>query len=168
MSNSNTTLMDLTGEYLQLMELAQDPDIDDQVIADTMEGIKGELSVKGGGYYAVINQLISKAGLYKAQAKRLTDAAKRMESGAEKIKERLKYAMEQMGMKELECQYVTARIRKNGGMQALEITGEVPRNYQKEKTELVNDTDKIRKDLEAGIDLSFAHLKPRGTYIKFD
>ena len=55
-------------------------------------------------------------------------------------------------------------IAKNGGKQTLTIDGEVPQEYT--KTIIENDTDKIRQALEAGQELPFAHLEPRGESLR--
>ena len=58
----------------------------------------------------------------------------------------------------------TFNIAKNGGKQALTIDGDVPEEYT--KTVIENDTEKIRADLEAGKELPFAHLEPRGESLR--
>ena len=55
-------------------------------------------------------------------------------------------------------------IAKNGGKQTLTIDGEVPQEYT--KTIVENDTEKIRQVLEAGQELPFAHLEPRGESLR--
>ena len=37
------TLYNLTNDYMNLLELAEDPDIDEQAFMDTLEGIGGAL-----------------------------------------------------------------------------------------------------------------------------
>lgn len=55
-------------------------------------------------------------------------------------------------------------VAKNGGKQALTITGEVPKQYTKAIIE--NDTEKIRQALENGEKLDFAHLEERGESLR--
>jgi hypothetical protein len=43
------TLYELTAEYMQLLEIAEDPDTDVQVLLDTMEGVSGEIEEKADG-----------------------------------------------------------------------------------------------------------------------
>jgi hypothetical protein len=54
-------------------------------------------------------------------------------------------------------------VCRNGGKQPMEITGEVPDNYKRIVYE--TDTEKIRAALEAGEELTFAHLNERGTHL---
>ena len=41
-----STLYELTNEYMALLEMAEDPDIDPQAFADTLEALGGELESK--------------------------------------------------------------------------------------------------------------------------
>lgn len=158
-----STLMELSREYLELLEIAQDPEVDEQILIDTIAGISGEIEVKAGGYVAVMNHLEGRAAMYEKEAERLTGAAKAYRKNRDRIKERLKYAMEQMHLEKIETDYNVIKIQKNGGVQPMEITGVVPQNYK--KVVLENDNEKIRKDLQAGVELTFAHLKERGTHL---
>ena len=71
-----SNLLELTGEYVELMSLALDPETDEQVLYDTMEAVEGEVGVKMGGYLAVINNLDARANMYDKEADRLKDASK--------------------------------------------------------------------------------------------
>ena len=52
-----STLYELTDDYLALLEMAEDPDIDEQALKDTMEGIEGALEIKAEGYAKIIRTL---------------------------------------------------------------------------------------------------------------
>ena len=58
------------------------------------------------------------------------------------------------------------KVKGNGGVEPLRITGTVPDNYKRIVVE--NDTELIRKALEEGKDLDFAHLEPRGKHIEIE
>ena len=51
------TLFSISDDMLELYKMATDTDIDPQVFADTLEGLKGMLEVKACGYVNVIKQL---------------------------------------------------------------------------------------------------------------
>ena len=40
------SLYELTDDYLALLEMAEDPDMDEQALKDTMEGIEGVIEIK--------------------------------------------------------------------------------------------------------------------------
>jgi len=65
------TLYELTGDYLSLLEMADDPETDPQAFADTLEGIDGALEDKAEGYAKVIKQLDSDVAGLKAEIERL-------------------------------------------------------------------------------------------------
>ena len=64
------SLYDLTNDWLMLMEMAEDPDIEEDVFMDTLEGIEGEIEIKADGYAKVIRQLEHDAEACGAEAKR--------------------------------------------------------------------------------------------------
>ena len=53
----NASLYELTEQYLALMELAYDPDVDDQTFFDTLEGLNGEIEDKADGYAKIITKM---------------------------------------------------------------------------------------------------------------
>ena len=44
-------LYELTEQFLALQELVYDPEVDDQTLQDTMDGLWGEIEEKADGYY---------------------------------------------------------------------------------------------------------------------
>ncbi len=156
-----SSLYDIESDFLALYELAT-TEGDEQAFLDTLEALKGELEVKAGGYVHVIKQLEMEADecdkvidAFKAKKATRTNNVKRM-------KEALMQAMDIAGVDKLPAGEYTLKIARNGGVQPL-VLGEVPDNYMKVKLE--PDTDKIRKALNDGEDLSFAHLEERGRHL---
>ena len=157
------TLYDITGEYLQLLEYADDSE-DEQLFLDTLESITGELEIKADGYGVVINELNTRADQFDKEIQRLMARKKAVENAAKKMKERLKEAMELMGKDKIQTEHYTFAIQKNGGKIPINYTAEVPMSYKRVVYE--NDTDRIRLDLEAGKKLDFAELLERGTHLR--
>ena len=44
------SIYELTEDYMNLLAMAEDPDIDEQAFMDTLEGIEGALEDKADGY----------------------------------------------------------------------------------------------------------------------
>ena len=80
------------------------------------------------------------------------------------LKQNLFNAMKSTGKTKFVTNLFSFNIQKNGGKQALTIDGDVPNEYT--KTVIENNTDKIRQALEAGKELPFAHLEPRGESLR--
>ena len=159
-----STLYNLTSDYENILNMLYDEEIDEQMILDTLESIEGEIEDKADGYAKIIKELEAKKNARKEEAKRLTDSAKVFENRVNTLKQNLFNSMKQIGKTKFATNLFSFNIVKNGGKQALTIDKEVPEEYT--KTVVENDTDKIRADLEAGKELPFAHLEPRGESLR--
>ena len=157
-------LYELTNNYEQVLSMIYDEDVDEQMILDTLESIEGEIEDKADGYAKIIKELEVQRDARKAESKRLSDSAKVFDNRVNSLKQNLFNAMKQTGKTKFATDLFTFNIAKNGGKQALTIDGDVPEEYT--KTIIENDTDKIRADLEAGKELPFAHIEPRGESLR--
>ena len=86
-------LYEITSQYLQLLELAEDPDMDPEILTDTMEAIQGDFEEKADGYAKVISNLTAEAEAVKKEIDRLQARKKAREGSAKRIKENLQRAM---------------------------------------------------------------------------
>lgn len=159
-----SNLYELTNNYETVLNMLYDEDVDEQMILDTLESIEGDIEDKADGYAKIIRTLEAGARTRKNEASRLKDSAETMENKAKWLKQNLFNAMKQTGKTKFATDLFSFNIAKNGGKQALTIDGDVPEEYT--KTIIENDTDKIRTDLEAGKELPFAHLEPRGESLR--
>lgn len=71
--------------------------------------------------------------------------------------------MEATGNLKLQTEHFKISAVKNGGLQPMKITGDVPEEYLEYKPQ--PDNKKIRDALNDGITLDFAHLEERGTHL---
>ena len=156
------TLFDITEDFRSLYELATDPECDEQVFQDTLDGLMGELEVKSCGYTQVIKQLDMEAKQAKEVSQMFADKAKVRENHIKRMKEALKMAMETAGTDQIAAGAFTIKLQKNGGLQPLKITGEVPDNMTKVIVE--PDADRIREFLKDN-ECEWAHLEERGKHI---
>lgn len=166
-----STLYEIQGEYLTLMEYADSVE-DTQLFLDTLESIQGELEVKADNYGIVISELKAAVNKYDTEIKRLTAKKEALENNIEIMKQRLKEAIELMEVKDgcLQTEHYKFRICKNGGKLPVHLDLDekhpelFPEKYQ--DTKIVLNKDKIREDLEAGIEMSCAHIGERGTHLR--
>lgn len=150
------TLYELTSEYLQLLEMAEDPDVDLQTIADTMESIGGEIEDKADGYARVMKQIEADTAGIKAEIERLTARKASMENNVKRMKESLQAAMEATGKKKFKTELFSFGIQKNPSRVVLDDV--VPDKYLIPQEPKV-DRNSIKAALQAGEVLNYAHLE---------
>jgi len=157
-----STLYEITGEYLALLDMAEDED--SQLFLDTMEGINAEVEVKAENYAIVMKEMEASISKYDEEIKRLTDRRNTLTNHIKQMKANILLAMTTMDKNEIKTDHFKLKICNNGGKQPMKITGDVPNNYQ--KIVLEPDTEKIRQDLEEGKELGFAVLEERGKHLR--
>lgn len=156
------TLFEIVGDIKQLYDMATDPETDPEVFADTLEAMVGMIEVKGEGYVNVINQLEMEQKQAKEVSRAFANKAKLRENNIKRMKDTLQYALETAHKTEITTENYVIKIQKNGGVQPLVITGEVPDNMTRVIVE--PDNDKIREFLKDN-KCNWAHLEERGKHI---
>lgn len=155
------TLYELTNELQELLALAEDPEMDPQMIQDTLEGLEGEIEVKAEGYGKVIAQMKADALALKGEIDRLSARKKTIEGNVDRITERLKMAMITMQKDKIETPLFKFTIRKNPPKLVVDADPEgIPAAYwipQEPKL----DSAKLKEDVKNGdkFALTIAHLE---------
>lgn len=160
------TLYSLSDEYEQLMELAISTDpSDEQAFADTLEGLTAVINTKMDDYAVVMTHLKGRSDMIQAEIERLQAMKQAIDNHEKRMKATMLHVMtEKLGQRKIQTDFHTFTVCKNGGKQPMEITDDVPDNYKRIVYE--TDLEKIRKDLEDGKELSFAHLNERGEHLR--
>ena len=161
------SLYDIVGEYRELYAMLTDPDVDEAVLADTLEAVKGELEVKAEGYIKVIRQLSAEVEALEAEADFFKHKAQIRKNNVARMKEALCAALIATGHDDkagLTAGEFTLKVQNNGGVAPLVITGEVPDSFMRVITE--PDKGLIREYIEEhGGDCDFAYLEERGRHL---
>lgn len=165
-----SSLYELTGEYLDLMEMLEDPDIDPEVVNDTLEAIKGEIEIKAEGYIAIIKEFEAREKVFDQEMKEWRHKKEVASNAKERLKQALFEALVATGHDDkagLDTGKHVLKIVGNGGLQPLKIdipAEELPPIFQ--KVTITADTEKIRGMLAKGEEITkeypWAHLEPRG------
>ena len=80
-------LFDLTADYLQILDMMDDPELDQQTLADTMEGIEGALEDKFDRYVYVYKQEQGDIDVLNETIKQLQARKKSKEENLKKLGE---------------------------------------------------------------------------------
>lgn len=133
--------------------------------AETDEPLEAKLE----GIARLIREWTAKADTRKAEAKRLTEAAKADENRADRLKAWTKFCLESQGMTKAEAGPYTFAIQKNGGVAPISfVTEDVeqwPVDYLVTRVDI--DRSKVREFLAAGNHLEgLAVMGERGTSLR--
>lgn len=109
------TLYEITGAYLVLLNMMEDPSMDEQAIADTMEGIEGELEDKADNYARIMKELEGKSEALAKEAERLTARKKAIDNNIKALKTNLQNAMVLTDKRKFKTDLFSFSIQKNGG-----------------------------------------------------
>ena len=123
------TLYELTREYIDLLSMLEDPDIDEQTINDTLEAVGGELEEKADGYARVMRQMDADAKAIKAEEERLAMRRKSLENRSAWLKDKLQMVMEATGKTKFKTQFFSFGIQKNPASVVIDDESKVPAGY---------------------------------------
>lgn len=151
------TLYELTGQYRELLELAESEELDKQLIADTLEGLDGEIEIKADGYAKVIRELEGKTDLLKNEIERLSKRKSAIENNIKSMKEALQNAMFITGKTKFKTDLFNFNIQKNPPRLVIDKPEEVPEEYLIPQEPKI-DTKAIKEILKQQ-ELPFARLE---------
>ena len=161
------TLYELTGELLQLLEMAHDEDVDLQTLEDTMDMVEGDFKQKADGYGMVLQEMIAENEVIDREIQRLQARKKRNTASVERMKRHLQECMVVSGLRKFQTGLFNFLIRKSSPRVVIDevFVENIPEEYLVFQDPAVNKT-KIKEDLKAGKDIGgFAHLEAQETLV---
>lgn len=151
------TLYELKSEYIQLREMAGDPDISPEALRDTMDAINGELEDKADGYAKVIRELEAEEAGLDTEIKRLQARKSAVSGNKGRIKDALESAMRETGKLKFKTTLFSFGIQKNPPSVAI-LSENIPLDYLV-VPEPQPDKKRILAELKAGASLDWAELR---------
>lgn len=149
---------DYRADLAKLAEL----DLPEEVIADTLESLGGELQTKAANVALFARSLEADAAAVKQWAKDAADRAKALEARAERLKDYLANCLESCGIERVEHPGVTLSWRKSS---AVVIDGEdlLPAEFMRRKPAPDPEPDKaaIAAAIKDGKEVPGAHIEQR-------
>ena len=155
------TLYDLTEEYMTLLQMAEDPDTDPEVLTDTMEALEGEIEDKADGYAIVMKELEAAEQKIKNEVDRLNARRLTISNNMRAMKLRLQESMKITGKTKFKTDLFSFGIQKNPPSVVMDeqYLENIPERYLVPQEPTI-DKKKIKEDLKAGVDLEgIAHLE---------
>ena len=156
------TLYELTGQYQALLALMEDPDVDPQIVEDSLEAVSGEIEIKADGYAKVRLELLSQRDALKAEIDRLTARVRTIDRNVDRLMESLKNGLIAAEKPKFKTELFSFSIQKNPPKVVIDDPDLIP-SYMKIPQEPKIDTAAIKELLKSGDDLGVldgaAHLE---------
>lgn len=160
-------LYELREQYQLLQDMMYDPEVDEQALKDTMEGIWGEIEEKADGYAKIIKGMKADIDALKEEENRLAARRRALEARSKLLKDTLEWNMREMGRTKFKTALFSFNIQKNGGLEPLVIDGlidDIPGKYLIPQPPVPN--NELIRELLSRKQVDWAHLEPRGESLR--
>jgi hypothetical protein len=163
-----TKLYELTGQYLALSELADDPSMPPEALHDTLQGLEGEIEVKAEAMLRVVSNMESDTGAIDVEIKRLQTRKKTIQNRANSLRDYLKMNMAATGINKISCPLFAITLSKARPLCVITAENLLPDEYIKTTIIKAPMKKEILAALKAGEDIPGAELgeSARGLLIK--
>lgn len=156
------TLYEMTQDYDRVLNMLYDPEIPEQAIFDTLELLDTEIETKADSYAKLIRELEVSVETVKAEAARLTERKRSLESKAKALKSNLQEAMLAVGRPKIKTALFSFSVQSNPTKVEINDLQAVLKNrrFIKARKLSEDDVDKtaIKAALEAGCNIKGAQL----------
>lgn len=156
-----SNIYELTQDYLIISEMMENPELDPEFLADTMEAVEGELEVKAENYAKVMKNLDGDVEALDNEIRRLMSRKKALENNIKNMKKALQSMMTITGKTKFKTDLFSFGIRKNTPAVVMDeqYIENVPERFLKYKEPEINKTA-IKEAIMAGENLEgLAHLE---------
>lgn len=139
------TLYEITGELRELLELAQEAEIEEEVIMNTIEsmGLDVDLEQKVENYWYVIDELEASNKRIKEEEDRLKARRATQENNIKRMKQTLTGALEFIGVEKIKTDKSTIWIQNNPyGLEVKDIS-KIPKRFFIEQEPKLNSRELI-------------------------
>lgn len=161
MSAPLPSLYVVASEYQRAAEQLADLDLPPEVVADTLEGMSGDLELKATNVAMFVRNLESTVEQINAATKAMQQRAEAIERRAERIRDYLKDNMIRAGISSIACPYFKLTIASNPAAVVIDDAGKIPSELYAYPAAPPPQPDKraIKAAIEAGQDVQGAHLE---------
>jgi len=155
-----SALYELAAEYRTACAKLADLDLDDQTIADTLEGLSGDLEVKAQNVAMFAKNLEATAAAIKEAEGQMAARRKAIENRAAGMRAYLLANMQHAGILKIESPYFKIAVRENPPAVEVFEPDLIPAQFmrQPEPPPPTPDKTAIKTALQAGLDVPGAKL----------
>lgn len=155
-----TALYILADEYRAAAAALADTDLDDQTIADTLDGLSGDLEVKATNVAMFARNLESTAEAIKEAESDMASRRKALESRADGLRRYLLTCMQRTGIREISCPQFKLSIKANPPAVDVFDAAQIPAEFMRQPEPPPPSPDKtaIKAALKAGASVPGARM----------
>ena len=155
------SLYTLTAEYMAVAQKLSETDLDPQTIADTLEGLAGDLETKAINVGKFIKTLDATVEQIKAAEKEMAERRKAMEARAKHVRDYLLNNMQACGISKIESPWFALSVKQNPPSVVIDDAGEIPCDLYiyPEAPPPYPDKAGIKAAIKAGRVVNGAHLE---------
>lgn len=143
-------LYEMTAEFKAVAQKLEDLDLDDQTIADTLEGYSADFENKVIAISSFIRNLEVSANAMKQAEAEMNDRRKSVERKIEGLKSYVLTNMKAIGKDKVECPLFKVSIRTNAPSVQVANEDAVPAKFVVMKTSTSIDKKALKEAIEAG------------------
>lgn len=158
-------LYQITDQYKQAFLTLADSELPDEVINDTLEGLEGEIEVKGLNVAAHFQNLEAESAAIKNAIELMTKRKKAIDNKVVRMKSYLLSHMQDCGITEISCPEFCVKVKKNPPSVVIYDEDALPPDYKKVKTTESWDKTAIKADIKSGLEIEGAKLE-QGSSLK--
>lgn len=152
-----STIYELTADYMDVLDMANNPDISPEAISDTLEGISGEIELKAENSAIIIKELEAEKLKLKNEEARLNRRRKSIENNIKAIKNNLYNAMKITGKEKFKTNLFNFNIQKNPAKLIIDDENLIPSEYFIPQPDKL-DSEKLKAALRSA-SADYAHLE---------
>lgn len=156
------TLYEISNDLKALIDAYEAGEIPEDAYTDTLNAIELAFEDKADNIAKAITNINSDISALQTEIKRLQELQKIRENHVKNLKSYLYEQMKVIGKTKFSTPLFNFTICKNGGLQPIEITGDVPAEY----CDLVPNNTLIRTAITEGKKIEFAKLLERGEHLR--
>lgn len=159
-------LFELAAEYRAISDRLHEADLDEQTIADTLEGLAGSLEDKAINIAKYAKNLEASAKSRRDAANEIITRAKAEENKADSLKRYLKSSLEQAGKLKVDSPWFVVSIKQNPASVQIDDESLIPDDYMREiPVSYAPDKKLMKSALDEGYAIPGAQLV-RGTRLE--
>lgn len=127
-----TALFELAGQYRAISDKLHDLELDDQTIADTLEGLSGDVQEKAVNVAKFFRNMEADAEKIEEAAKQMLARAKAIRNRSASLKQYLLTNMEVSGISKIESPWFVISIKQNPASVTIDDESLIPDDYMRE------------------------------------